>query len=160
MDYAVTQGLGHGLGLGVDLQLLIDVTHVKRDSVYAHPHFDARGLVIVAIHQQLQEAGFVRREAIDRKSTRLNSSHLVSSYGVFCLKKKIHSSSTSKLRRASVIMASCSAPTVPHAAACLPDHSARLRPPGRTRHARVFFFFLIIGRPRASPFFPHGPLSQ
>src|ERR1039458_335270 len=64
MDYAVTQGLGHGLGLGVDLQLLIDVTHVKRDSVYAHPHFDARGLVIVAIHQQLQEAGFVRREAI------------------------------------------------------------------------------------------------
>src|SRR2546426_6612332 len=28
------------------------------------------------------------REAIDRKSTRLNSSHLVISYAVFCLKKK------------------------------------------------------------------------
>src|SRR5256885_7952406 len=28
----------------------------------------------------------------DRKSTRLNSSHLVISYAVFCLKKKIHSS--------------------------------------------------------------------
>src|SRR5256885_5453747 len=27
--------------------------------------------------------------AIDRKSTRLNSSHLVISYAVFCLKKKI-----------------------------------------------------------------------
>src|SRR5256885_11101616 len=27
---------------------------------------------------------------IDRKSTRLNSSHLVISYAVFCLKKKIH----------------------------------------------------------------------
>src|SRR5256885_3747982 len=27
----------------------------------------------------------------DRKSTRLNSSHLVISYAVFCLKKKIHS---------------------------------------------------------------------
>src|SRR5256885_2652038 len=26
----------------------------------------------------------------DRKSTRLNSSHLVISYAVFCLKKKIH----------------------------------------------------------------------
>src|SRR5205807_8749871 len=26
----------------------------------------------------------------DRKSTRLNSSHLVSSYAVFCLKKKTH----------------------------------------------------------------------
>src|SRR5256885_8041394 len=30
--------------------------------------------------------------AIDRKSTRLNSSHLVISYAVFCLKKKICSS--------------------------------------------------------------------
>src|ERR1022692_2462246 len=28
------------------------------------------------------------RERIDRKSTRLNSSHLVISYAVFCLKKK------------------------------------------------------------------------
>src|SRR5215467_14935058 len=30
----------------------------------------------------------VRRRARDRKSTRLNSSHLVISYAVFCLKKK------------------------------------------------------------------------
>src|SRR5205807_6060658 len=29
------------------------------------------------------------REGLDRKSTRLNSSHLVISYAVFCLKKKI-----------------------------------------------------------------------
>src|SRR5205807_9143837 len=28
------------------------------------------------------------RRAVDRKSTRLNSSHLVNSYAVFCLKKK------------------------------------------------------------------------
>src|SRR5256885_13120056 len=36
--------------------------------------------------------GLLRRETdvIDRKSTRLNSSHLVISYAVFCLKKKIH----------------------------------------------------------------------
>src|SRR5438034_4327057 len=34
-------------------------------------------------------AGHVRRElAADRKSTRLNSSHTVISYAVFCLKKK------------------------------------------------------------------------
>src|SRR5256885_12106268 len=32
------------------------------------------------------------RRAIDRKSTRLNSSHLVISYAVFCLKKKYHMS--------------------------------------------------------------------
>src|SRR5256885_2775521 len=31
----------------------------------------------------------VQREPPDRKSTRLNSSHLVISYAVFCLKKKI-----------------------------------------------------------------------
>ena len=31
---------------------------------------------------------FVTAEEIDRKSTRLNSSHLVISYAVFCLKKK------------------------------------------------------------------------
>src|SRR6266446_8029035 len=31
-----------------------------------------------------------RRPRADRKSTRLNSSHLVSSYAVFCLKKKKH----------------------------------------------------------------------
>src|SRR5256885_2615385 len=30
------------------------------------------------------------RVDVDRKSTRLNSSHLVISYAVFCLKKKIH----------------------------------------------------------------------
>src|SRR2546426_2761108 len=31
-----------------------------------------------------------QRDARDRKSTRLNSSHLVISYAVFCLKKKKH----------------------------------------------------------------------
>src|SRR2546426_9047447 len=33
-------------------------------------------------------AQFFERAAEDRKSTRLNSSHLVISYAVFCLKKK------------------------------------------------------------------------
>src|SRR5256885_12975942 len=35
-----------------------------------------------------QAQGTLRRPAPDRKSTRLNSSHLVISYAVFCLKKK------------------------------------------------------------------------
>src|SRR5256885_9096749 len=34
-----------------------------------------------------------RDRRIDRKSTRLNSSHLVISYAVFCLKKKNHAAS-------------------------------------------------------------------
>src|SRR5919201_2892140 len=37
---------------------------------------------------------------LDRKSTRLNSSHLVISYAVFCLKKKIISSTVCPLNRA------------------------------------------------------------
>src|SRR5258705_7298733 len=37
---------------------------------------------------------FRTRNVLDRKSTRLNSSHLGISYAVFCLKKKINSSSS------------------------------------------------------------------
>src|SRR5437868_13172273 len=39
---------------------------------------------LVLLHQRMQ----------DRKSTRLNSSHVSSSYAVFCLKKKKHTVST------------------------------------------------------------------
>src|SRR2546426_8997393 len=42
------------------------------------------GEVAAAMARELQAAG------VDRKSTRLNSSHLVISYAVFCLKKKIN----------------------------------------------------------------------
>src|SRR2546426_8313398 len=38
--------------------------------------------------QMLAQAAAQYPEAADRKSTRLNSSHLVISYAVFCLKKK------------------------------------------------------------------------
>src|SRR5205807_10208698 len=40
-----------------------------------------------------------RRATGDRKSTRLNSSHLVISYAVFCLKKKKHRHKIPKERR-------------------------------------------------------------
>src|SRR5690625_6722652 len=40
--------------------------------------------------------GILAQTALDRKSTRLNSSHVASSYAVFCLKKKItHTKRTS-----------------------------------------------------------------
>src|SRR5256885_17003097 len=50
------------------------------------------------LHQGLWDRAAVDRDerpvpAGDRKSTRLNSSHLVISYAVFCLKKKIVKSS-------------------------------------------------------------------
>src|SRR5256885_9429128 len=50
---------------------------------------------LVALNNGAEQAQFVaqrilelRDEGVDRKSTRLNSSHLVISYAVFCLKKK------------------------------------------------------------------------
>src|SRR5256885_5503339 len=42
---------------------------------------------IVGRHE-VQSAAFTQQQVRDRKSTRLNSSHLVISYAVFCLKKK------------------------------------------------------------------------
>src|SRR2546426_5162978 len=41
--------------------------------------------------------------ATDRKSTRLNSSHLVISYAVFCLKKKITDRQTPRPRRQTLL---------------------------------------------------------
>src|SRR5207249_9258625 len=52
----------------------------------------ARGAVdedaIACGHARVVEQRLPRREAGDRKSTRLNSSHVSISYAVFCLKKK------------------------------------------------------------------------
>src|SRR5256885_11976782 len=39
-------------------------------------------------HLHMAHLGHGHQQAADRKSTRLNSSHLVISYAVFCLKKK------------------------------------------------------------------------
>src|SRR5690625_6766189 len=44
------------------------------------PHYAMRGPHVAAVAQQLRHG--------DRKSTRLNSSHVAISYAVFCLKKK------------------------------------------------------------------------
>src|SRR5258708_18773112 len=76
----------------VDVELLFEL-HDELDDV------EAVGAKI------LDEAGFVRElltldaellfdDVLDRKSTRLNSSHQIISYAVFCLKKKICTSCT------------------------------------------------------------------
>src|SRR5256885_4203680 len=44
------------------------------------------------VHSAMRQSARARRCRRDRKSTRLNSSHLVISYAVFCLKKKRSSS--------------------------------------------------------------------
>src|ERR1022692_963018 len=85
----------------------------------------------------------VCRFCFDRKSTRLNSSHLVISYAVFCLKKKkyvfrtVHGSPWSEIsegeRGQKTTLASC---------------------------ALANFFFLMIRRPPRSTLFPYTTLFR
>src|SRR3989454_4632842 len=56
--------------------------HVRDDGA----GFDPAGVPDPTLPQNLERE--VGRGLLDRKSTRLNSSHLVISYAVFCLKKK------------------------------------------------------------------------
>src|SRR2546426_5613720 len=49
---------------------------------------DPQAVAAVAQDEQVKDPPQVRVRVGDRKSTRLNSSHLVISYAVFCLKKK------------------------------------------------------------------------
>src|SRR5256885_10876252 len=62
-------------------------------------------------------ASWRRRRRTDRKSTRLNSSHLVISYAVFCLKKKTQLTLAREVRK----------PVVVHAREADDDVAAMLR---------------------------------
>src|SRR5258708_22067435 len=42
----------------------------------------------IVLHDQLADRWLISQLQLDRKSTRLNSSHQIISYAVFCLKKK------------------------------------------------------------------------
>src|SRR3954463_2325680 len=96
----------------------------------------------------------------DRKSTRLNSSHTIISYAVFCLKKKKASrmkrstcsedgarSELVSFKRRVLVRASCSL-SLP---SCLRPVSSR---------ATLLFFFLMIRRPPRSTLFPSTPLFR
>src|ERR1039458_7139658 len=69
----------------------------------------------------------------DRKSTRLNSSHLGISYAVFCLKKKTHTAETIKRKIYRMIL----------------DYTALgLRPPEKVflKHCHFNFFWSVLSR--------------
>src|SRR5476649_1246339 len=88
-------------------------------------------------------------DPIDRKSTRLNSSHTVISYAVFCLKKK---NAFGALDQAFNMHDS--------------RRPARLRRPAVVDHqqqrslARDIFFFLMMRRPPRSTLFPYTTLFR
>src|SRR5215831_11814213 len=100
-----------------------------------------------------------RAAASDRKSTRLNSSHLGISYAVFCLKKK---KNRRDIRQLGLQVA-------PGQAA----RPLRLRGHEREKHrivedvqahrdrdVHLFFFFLMIRRPPRSTLFPYTTLFR
>src|SRR3712207_7450442 len=67
--------------------LPISVDFPEIDQLTVNPLFaDAYGVLAADAHLSLRPAG--ERGVLDRKSTRLNSSHANISYAVFCLKKK------------------------------------------------------------------------
>src|SRR5437868_7885850 len=55
-------------------------------------YFQSGGMVDAVLNQGLPAPIDVQLSGSDRKSTRLNSSHVSISYAVFCLKKKKHHS--------------------------------------------------------------------
>src|SRR5215475_13613939 len=81
----------------------------------------------------------------DRKSTRLNSSHVKISYAVFCLKKK-------KIKSAEVADAFCDGVGGSVRFGCIGEDQAN--------GVSLCFFFLMIRRPPRSTLFPYTTLFR
>src|ERR1039457_5893534 len=97
---------------------------------------------------------------IDRKSTRLNSSHLVISYAVFCLKKKKkkNTQTNNMSKTLSVVRDDMSSSAyaqrlidtaLHYSCNCVPVF-----------FFFFFFFFLMMRRPPKSPLFPYTTLFR
>src|SRR5215218_4896742 len=82
----------------------------------------------------------------DRKSTRLNSSHTVISYAVFCLKKK------------NILDTALPRPRISVSSLVL-NFSSEDQPGLDQVHSKVFFF-LMIRRPPRSTLFPYTTLFR
>src|ERR1022692_4169438 len=111
-----------------------------------------RGSAMLGIDDQSEQQ--------DRKSTRLNSSHLVISYAVFCMKKKKH-----RARSARKPPHACRRSSSDPSAHAAPASSGAPRPRAgvterRKATALFFFFFLMIRRPPRSTLFPYTTLFR
>src|ERR1022692_1753586 len=78
--------------VGVAIDSIDDMRSLLRgiplESVSVSMTINAPASVLLLLYQLVAEEEGVSPDVLDRKSTRLNSSHLVISYAVFCLKKK------------------------------------------------------------------------
>src|ERR1022692_2896062 len=96
----------------------------------------------------------------DRKSTRLNSSHLVISYAVFCLKKKKNKNRKTDIEstphRGGPRLSELVCPVrLRIRCSCLPCSRTYL-----LLRLCFFFFFLMIRRPPRSTLFPYTTLFR
>src|ERR1039457_7210558 len=95
----------------------------------------------------------------DRKSTRLNSSHLVISYAVFCLKRKKHTLRKTNLR---INLTHVTAQTNTHGGLCCRNVVRSVSFGASLSYSSFFFvfFFLMIRRPPRSTLFPYTTLFR
>src|ERR1022692_2863525 len=96
----------------------------------------------------------------DRKSTRLNSSHLVISYAVFCLKKKRKRRLFAVRGRLLTGIAGCPVRCAAELPAVHQQHKLSSRRRAHPRRVDFFLFFLMIRRPPRSTLFPYTTLFR
>src|SRR3954449_5207354 len=106
----------------------------------------------------MPSSGF--KTCADRKSTRLNSSHTLISYAVFCLKKKKHNT-TGAARDLSVSHPAARVAVVGSLFTTTSTASTHFWPLGITCICCfLLFFFLMIRRPPRSTLFPYTTLFR
>src|SRR5215469_17348645 len=64
VDDAATEGLGNSFRFGMDVQLRVDVLHVKTDCIDTDAQLGRRGLVVVALGEKPQQPQFVRCQIV------------------------------------------------------------------------------------------------
>src|SRR5712671_6466078 len=96
----------------------------------------------------------------DRKSTRLNSSHQIISYAVFCLKKKKEMKGTERIRRAGHRNVGRKSEATLTTVSTGGTGTLEVSVPVTPRPGVGFFFFLMIRRPPRSTLFPYTTLFR
>src|SRR5256885_11622522 len=86
-DTATTEIYTLSLHDALPIYLLVGIMQDREVVLRDRPRLGVAPLAPRMLVQGFPQEGIF---AVDRKSTRLNSSHLVISYAVFCLKKKQH----------------------------------------------------------------------
>src|SRR5215510_3403060 len=99
-----------------------------------------------------------RKPVTDRKSTRLNSSHVAISYAVFCLKKKKSNILHQKVQRIELRNYDTTISQLVFERP--PPANLFLVPVQSIAGLMLFFFFLMIRRPPRSTLFPYTTLFR